>query len=61
MAMLDGSHRCHSAEILRDEDAAEWAAKSLRMPYAFRVDCKPISLAQAIELIKMENISTAIV
>lgn len=45
MALLEGYHQCHSAEVTRDQNSVKWAAEPLRMHYTFLVYGKPISTA----------------
>lgn len=61
VVMVDGGHlRCYS-EMVKGIDGVEWATEPLFMRYTFQVYGKPMSLAQAIKLSNIGNISTAIV
>lgn len=59
--MLDGHHRPRSVDILRGKVGVQWPAEPLRMRCAIRVDGKPISLAEVIQLSKIAIVSTAVV
>lgn len=61
MKMLVGRHSRRSVNILRAQEGAVRAVKSLRIRYTFRVECKPISRYQAARLSKTATIFTAIV
>lgn len=61
MVMLDGHHRRLLMKTVKDEDHLMWTAGPLLMQCAFYLDRKLITPAQAINLSKIVNISTAIV
>lgn len=61
MVMLNDRHRRHFVEMLRNTDRMKSTLAPLRTRYMFRVDCKAISLAQAIKMSYITNISTSIV
>lgn len=48
MVELDDCHWCRSVEMVQKDDGMYWALESMCMHYAFSVDCKPNSEAQAI-------------
>lgn len=60
LVMLDGHHRCRSADIVRSEAHLTWAAKLLCMRDAFEIDGNPFTTAASINPVRIENISTAI-
>lgn len=60
MYMLDGRHWRCLAKFLGDENSLKWAFQPLRIRYKLRADREPIASAQALELRKNFNISSAI-
>lgn len=50
LVILDNHHRRRSFKSVRDRDAAEYAAKPLRMRFACQADGKSFMLAEAIKL-----------
>lgn len=52
MVVLNGRHSNGSVEVLRREDGVKRATRPLRLRYSFRVDGKPASPAQVINLSK---------
>lgn len=59
MVMPDKPHSCHYVETLINGDGFCRVADPQRMNYPLRVECKAISVDQAIALSKISNISTA--
>lgn len=60
MVMLSGRHWRHLVRMVSDVDHLAWAAEPLRMRYAFRIDGKSITPAQAIKQTTIGNSSTTI-
>lgn len=61
IVLRDDRHWRRSVKMLRNKDGMEWASALFHLHYVFRFNSKAISSAQAIQLSKIANLSTAIV